>query len=82
MRTLAISILALGALVAAARADTIILKNGSKLEGTIVKETPDQVVILVTDVGKLSVDRRRIKDIQRDERGAEKPKKSRPARPG
>jgi len=80
MRRVAISILALGALVAAARADTILLTNGSKLEGTIVKETADQVVILVRDVGKLNVDRRRIKEIQRDERRAQPD--SRPARPG
>ena len=82
MLRVVISILALGALVAVAGADTILLTNGSKIEGRIVKETPDQVVILVPDVGKLSVDRRRIKDIQRDERVAEKPRKSRPASPG
>ena len=82
MRTLAIAILALGVLAATAGADTIILKNGSKLEGRIVKETADTVVILVPNVGKLNVDRGRIKEIARDERGAEKPKKSRPAKPG
>ncbi len=78
-----LSIFVLTALVGLAHADTIILKNGSKLEGRIVKETPDSVVILVSGVGKLEVERKRIAEIERDAKGTEPPPKTpRPAKPG
>lgn len=53
------------ALPSSARADTLVLTNGSKIEGRIVKETGAEVVIDVPGVGKLNVERRRIKEIRR-----------------
>ncbi|MCU0723122.1 MAG: hypothetical protein MUC63_05850, partial [Planctomycetes bacterium] len=47
-----------------ARADEILLNNGNVLEGEIVKETPDEVVIK-TEFGEMKVRRAQIKSIRR-----------------
>jgi hypothetical protein len=73
MRTITATIAVLLTLAALAAADTVILKNGSKIEGRIVKETDDQVVVQVPGVGKLVVDRDRITEIRRDGRGTAEP---------
>ncbi|MHC4470576.1 MAG: hypothetical protein ACYTDY_13740 [Planctomycetota bacterium] len=68
MRKLLVSLVVLFAFLAlpsSAQADTLVLTNGSKIEGRIVKETGTEVVIDVPGVGKLNVERRRIKEIRR-----------------
>ena len=38
-----------------ARADSVVLKNGKTLMGTIVKETPKAVTIRVSDLGTMTI---------------------------
>jgi PAS domain-containing protein len=60
-------------------ADSVVLKNGGTLRGKIVKETDNAVTIQVTNLGKMTVERSRIKEIVRT--GAASRTASRPRRP-
>jgi len=51
--------------VCIASADTLILKNGGLMQGKIIKETEDAIVIRLTQ-GKMTVARYEIKEVHRD----------------
>lgn len=53
-------------LASAIRADTVILDNGSRFDGTIVKETDDEIVLKL-DSGQMKLKKARIKKIVRKE---------------
>jgi hypothetical protein len=57
---------------AVATADTVVLVGGGTLDGRIVKESEDEVVIEVEGMGSMTVPRGRIREIRRDD-GEEPP---------
>ena len=63
-KNLLISLLALWAMAWSCRADTIYLKNGSKLTGKIVNESSSQIVIKVA-FGQLTLDKKQVRKIIR-----------------
>jgi len=63
-RTLLVSLAWAAIICACARADEITLKNGNVIEGKIVEETPDKIV-METDFGKITIRRSQIESIKR-----------------
>jgi hypothetical protein len=64
-----------------ARADSIVLKNGRTMSGTIIKETDEVVVIEVASMGRMTVERSRIREVRRAGGSRPTPRPSpRPAR--
>lgn len=69
-------LLLLGAL-ALARADEVILKNGGAIQGRIVSED-DQKVVVETKAGKVTIERARIREVVRSQPRPQPPEPSEP----
>jgi HEAT repeat protein len=71
LRLLTVAVIAAAVLMLhfPAYADTIILKNGCRLHGKVVRESEDEVVINVGGAGTVTVRRSRIEKIRRDRIG-------------
>ncbi|GEM_PF-3428834 len=77
LRALVLAAVFLALVAAAAHGDEIRLKNGSVIEGVIIKETPDEVVVK-TEYGTVTIRRVKIESIRRY-RGPSRFKKTPPA---
>jgi len=64
----------------AARADTVVLKSGGKITGTIEKETETEVVVR-TDLGLMKIRKSSIKEILRDSGGSGRSDEAAPVAP-
>jgi hypothetical protein len=77
MRNLSLVLLALvGVLLLAGtgRADLILLKHGGKIRGTILRETDDEIVIAVDGMGKMTVERARVREVLRADGSRHRPR--------
>ena len=59
-------LLAISLFASVSQADTIVLDNGRKLRGKIVRENEKEVVVDVAGMGTITLKRTRIRDIQKD----------------
>jgi tetratricopeptide (TPR) repeat protein len=66
MKQALLPIIAVLLLSQALLADTIVLKNGQKIEGRIISETDSEVTLRISNIGSMTFKRSEIKKIERD----------------
>ena len=56
-------------------ADTVVLKNGSRIDGMVISESESVVVLKVGDLGTLKLEKSRVVSIEKNLRSGDRPAK-------
>jgi hypothetical protein len=54
-------------------ADTVTLRNGGKLHGKVIKESEEEIVLRITDIGTMTLRKRDVVSVQKDQTDATAP---------